>query len=81
MRRIDALEPGDWVEFVRNDGSPVFCRLAWLSVGRARFVFIVPPARMAFVIGEELFAQGLHAGRARIITSGDLFQSALSQVA
>lgn len=81
MHRIDALVPGDWVEFVRNDGSSVHCRLAWVSAARSRFVFVAPAIDMAFVIEEHLFAQGLRARRSRIAATGEVLQAALTLAA
>lgn len=79
MHRIDALAPGDWAEFVRNDGSAVQCRLSWVSPARSRFVFVAPSAQMAFLITEDLFAQGLRAGRVRLTATGELLQEAIAR--
>ncbi|HEY4540787.1 MAG TPA: DUF1631 family protein [Noviherbaspirillum sp.] len=78
MHRIDALEPGDWVEFVRNDGSRLHARLAWVSAARSRFVLLAPAANLAFLISERLFAESLRAGRARVVASGEVLQASLS---
>ena len=78
MHRMDALAPGDWVEFTRNDGTTVQCRIAWVSGTRGRFVFIAPARQLGFAISEARLAQGLRAGRARITTTGEVLQGALA---
>lgn len=81
MHRIDALIPGDWAEFMRNDGTTIQCRLSWVSPARSRFVFVSPSAQTAFAIDESMFAQGLRAGRIRITVTGDVLQAAIARSA
>jgi hypothetical protein len=78
MRQIEHHVPGDWAEFVRNDGSTVNCRLAWISPARTRFVFIAPQAQLSFAISDLSLAQGMRAGRTRYIAAGEVFGVALA---
>lgn len=78
MHQIDKQAPGDWAEFVRNDGSTVNCRLAWISPARTRLVFVAPKTQLVFSIAATTLAQGLRGGRTRFIVSGELFATALS---
>lgn len=64
---VEALTPGAWVELVRNDGSPVNCRLCWISPGRSRLVFIVPQTKRVFMLRVEELARALRAERATLI--------------
>lgn len=72
MHRVDGLETGDWVEMVRNDGTPVQCRVSWVSPTRERFVLVSPSLNTALVARNQLLAEGLRAGRTRITADGEV---------
>lgn len=78
---VQALAPGAWVELVRNDGSPVNCRLCWVSPARSRLVFIVPQTKRVFMLRTDELARALRAERAtpvRVETwAGDALEAAL----
>lgn len=78
MHRIDALAPGDWVTFVRNNGGTVNCRLAWISPGRSRLIFIGRHGQLVFPMESRKLAEALRADRASLI-SIDLLAAALEQ--
>jgi hypothetical protein len=79
MRRIDALMPGDWVEFVRNDGSRLNCRLRWISPVRRRFIFSGRQGQLLFTLAGEALANALRAGRVRLIANGRMGEQAFAQ--
>ncbi|WP_136417557.1 DUF1631 family protein [Herbaspirillum sp. ST 5-3] len=84
MRQIDSLAPGSWMEFVRNDGGKVNCRLMWISPGRSRFVFAGRQGQLLFALTNEALAQAMCADRTRIhATSGVIgraLQAALAEI-
>ncbi|GIZ51356.1 DUF1631 family protein [Noviherbaspirillum aridicola] len=81
---VHELAPGAWVELVRNDGSPVNCRLCWISPARSRLVFIVPQTKRVFMLRTEELARALRAERAspvRVGTwAGDALEAALQDL-
>lgn len=78
MRQISVLLPGRWVEFVRNDGSKVNCRLIWISPGRGRFLFTGRRGRLIFTLEDKALAQALRMVRATIIAPDALVTRALT---
>jgi hypothetical protein len=64
---VEALQPGSWVELVRNNGTKVNCRLGWTSPARSRLVFVVPQTRLVFTLRTDELARALRAGRATLI--------------
>ncbi len=74
---VDGLVPGSWVELVRNDGSRVNCRVAWVSAARSRFIFIVPQTELLFTLADDVLAQALRADRAHVIPVDSLTNRAL----
>lgn len=77
MRQIDRLEAGTWIEFVRNNGSRANCRLAWISPGRSRLVFVGPQGPV-FTLADEVLAQAMRAGRVRVIPTDTVVKRALA---
>ncbi|RJF95134.1 DUF1631 family protein [Noviherbaspirillum saxi] len=69
---LDRLGPKSWMEFVRNNGTRVNCRLLWISPQRGRFIFVVPATEVLFTLSDEALAQALHANRANAIASNTL---------
>jgi hypothetical protein len=74
---IDRLKPGSWMEFVRNNGTRVNCRLLWASPARGRFIFVSPSTQVLFTLSDEALAQALHANRANAIASHAVIGRAL----
>ncbi|HJV84365.1 MAG TPA: DUF1631 family protein [Noviherbaspirillum sp.] len=77
MRQADTLVPGNWLTFVRNDGSKMNCRLMWVSPGRSRFIFAGRQGQLVFTLTDESLAQAMRAGRTSIIASSDTLARAL----
>jgi len=76
---IERLKPGNWMEFVRNNGTRVNCRLLWVSPARGRYIFVSPPTQVLFTLSDQALAQALHADRASAIavTGGAVIGQAL----
>lgn len=78
LRLIDAMIPGRWAEFVRNDGSRVNCRLLWVSPGRRRFIFTGRHGQLLFTLADDALAQALKAERIVLMPADGLFAQALA---
>ncbi|HEY0845236.1 MAG TPA: DUF1631 family protein [Noviherbaspirillum sp.] len=79
MRLIDALAPGRWAEFVRNDGSRLNCKLMWISPARGRFIFTGRHGQLVFTLADEALAHALRAERVAFMPSDGLFTQALAE--
>lgn len=78
MQEIDGVDPGNWFEFVRNDGSKVNCKLLWVSPARSRFIFAGRQGQLLFTLDRDALAQGMRAERVVRIPAGALIGVALS---
>lgn len=78
LRMMDGLHPGDWAEFVRNDGSRLNCKLLWVSPGRNRFIFAGRQGQLLFTLADDAFAHALRADRVELIPAGRLVEQALT---
>lgn len=77
MRQARVLVPGGWVEFVRNDGGRLNCKLIWVSPAARCFVFAGRNGRLVFTLEDKELAQALRMGRATIIPGDMLVTRAL----
>lgn len=78
MRLIDALAPGRWAEFVRNDGSRINCRLVWISPGRGRMIFTARQGQLLFPLADDALGQALRAERVELIPTDEMIGQALT---
>ena len=78
MLQIDGIVPGRWVEFVRNNGSKINCRLTWISPGRSRLVFVGRQGQLVFALERKALAEALRADRASVIAI-DILAAAMAQ--
>ncbi|GAB3553973.1 hypothetical protein GCM10027343_41410 [Noviherbaspirillum agri] len=78
MRQAQPLHPGGWVEFVRNDGRKVNCKLIWISPERGCFVFSGHKGKLVFTLEDKALAQALRMERATALAPDALVKRALS---
>lgn len=78
LQQVDSLATGSWIEFVRNNGTRVNCRLEWISASRSRFVFAGQQGRLLFSLTDEFLAQGLRAERVKIVAADGVIERALA---
>lgn len=77
---VDALESGDWLNFYNDDDVPSKCKLAWISLGRTRFIFAGRPAGQPFTMNFEELAQMFREGRAEVVKAEAVMDRALGAV-
>jgi hypothetical protein len=75
---VDGLEPGTWIEFLRNSGAYEKCRLGWISPRRTRFVFVDREGRDAYILGFDEFVQSFRSNRAAIVAADSVVDRALA---
>lgn len=78
MREVEALTPGTWAEFVRNDGSRTNCKLIWISPRRNRFIFSGRQGQLLFTLDEDALANALRAERVAVIPAGRIAERAIA---
>lgn len=78
MQEIDGLAPGDWFEYVRNDGTKVNCKLLWISPGQSRFIFTGRQGQLLFTLDRDALAQAMFAERVARLSAGELVTGAIS---
>jgi hypothetical protein len=75
---IGSLEQGDWVNFVRNNGTAAKFRLTWISPKRSRFIFTDRQGNDPFSFTAEELAQTLRDQKASIVSNESVVDRALS---
>lgn len=78
LQVIDGLQPGSWLEFVRNDGSRTNCKLLWSSPACSRFIFAGRQGQLLFTLDRDALAQALRAQRIALIPAGKIVGLALA---
>lgn len=78
MRSVDTLEQGSWLEFVRNNGSKVNCKLAWVSPRGSRFIFVGRQGQLIFTLTDEALVQAIRTERARTLVTRGVIGRALA---
>jgi hypothetical protein len=77
IRQVNALNRGDWVEFVDN-GQISRERLNWISPQRGILLFSNHRSAKAISITPEALARQIHDGKATIVHEEAIFERALS---
>jgi hypothetical protein len=80
VRLVDRLDPGLWIEFLRNSGVKVKYRLAWVSPERSRFVFAGRPGQEPITLTFDQVAQSFRHARATIVTADAVLERAMAAV-
>jgi hypothetical protein len=75
---VDGLEPGCWIEFMRNHGTREKSRLAWISPRRSRFAFANRQGLEPFALTFDELAQAFRHGRACVIAADSVSDRALA---
>jgi len=78
MRQAQPLHPGGWVQFVRNDGSKLNCKLIWISPERGCFVFSGRKGQLVFTLEDRALAQAFRMTRATALAQDSLVKRALA---
>jgi hypothetical protein len=78
VHRVDGLEPGAWIEFMRSHGAREKSRLAWISPRRSRFVFANRQGLEPFALTFDELAQAFRQGRACMIAADSVVDRALA---
>lgn len=76
-QKVEGLEQGSWVDFVRSNGTSAKFRLAWLSPQRSRFIFTNRQGLDPFSFTAEELAQSLRDQKATIIPVDSVIDRAL----
>lgn len=75
------LGRGTWVEFRRESGEPLRCRLTWISPAKGVYLFTNPNARSnALTISPEALAEQMRLGEARILDAAPLVDRAVDSM-
>ncbi|GHU31313.1 hypothetical protein AGMMS50256_19590 [Betaproteobacteria bacterium] len=77
IRQVNALNRGDWVEFIDN-GQVSRERLNWISPQRGILLFSNHRSAKAISITPEALARQIHDGKAAIVHEEAIFERALS---
>lgn len=75
---VEAMECGDWFEFVRANGIAVKCKLAWISPQRSRFIFTGRHGQESFSLTASELAQALRDQKAVGVASASVVDRALA---
>jgi hypothetical protein len=78
MRQVDCLAPGYWIEFIRNNGGKVNCKLLWTSASGSRLIFAGRQGRLMFTLTSEALAHALRTKRASIVAAAGVIGRTLS---
>lgn len=78
MRQVQPLVPGGWVQFVRNDGSKLNCKLVWISPDRGCFVFSGRKGQLVFTLEDRALAQAIRMTRATVLAQDTVVKRALA---
>lgn len=74
---VEAIEWGDWVEFVRVDATTVKFKLAWISPRRSRYIFTSRHGADAFSYTAEELARAFRDQEATLVPSASVIDRAL----
>lgn len=75
---VNGIERGEWVEFVRADGSKVNFKLAWVSPRRTRFIFTDRHGQGSFSFTDEELAKTFRDQNAAIVPRASMVDRALA---
>lgn len=75
---IDTIGEGNWIDFVRNNGSTTKFKLTWISPLRSRFIFTDRQGRDSFSFTADELAQTLREGKASVVMMESVVDRALS---
>jgi hypothetical protein len=78
MRQVDCRAPGCWIEFIRNNGGKVNCKLLWTSASGSRLIFAGRQGRLMFTLTSEALAHALRTKRASIVAAVGVIGRTLS---
>lgn len=76
---IGALQRGDWVEYLQQDGAAIRYRLSWISPQRGIFLLTNPQSPHALAISPEAMSLQLQRGEVRILPTEPIFDRALTR--
>ena len=75
---VNGIERGEWVEFVRADGSKVNFKLAWVSPRRTRFIFTDRHGQGSFSFTDDELAKTFRDQNAAIVPRASMVDRALA---
>lgn len=78
VKSVNALVPGCRVDFKRDNGTALRCRLSWVSPERTRFVFHARQMQQVFMLAGETLEQVLRSGQAVRVSTDDIMSRALA---
>lgn len=78
VKSVSALVPGCRVDFKRDNGTALRCRLSWVSPERMRFVFHARQMQQVFMLAAETLEQVLRSGQAVRVSTDDIMSRALA---
>jgi len=76
---VEALQRGDWVEYLQPDGTAVRYRLSWISPQRGIFLFTNPQSPHALAVSPEAMSLQVQRGEVRILSAEPIFDRALTR--
>ncbi len=77
-RMVEDIAQGNWVDFVRSNGTTAKFRLTWISPQRSRFIFTNRQGHDPFAFTADELAQSLRDRKASIISMESVIDRALS---
>lgn len=76
---VEALQRGDWVEYLQPDGAALRYRLSWISPQRGIFLFTNPQSSHALAISPDAMNLQLQRGEVRVLPTEPIFDRALTR--
>ena len=76
---VDALERGNWLEFVQSDGSVRKAKLAWASPLKTLYIFSLGARKESFSLPVEKLVAGVRAQKVRVVQVSGVVERALSE--
>ena len=80
VKIVDALTEGEWMTFVRSNGTAAKFKLAWISPKRTRFIFTNHRGKSHFAFTADELAQSLRDRKASLMSVDSVIGRALSAV-
>jgi len=78
--KIKALQVGNWVEFIGNDGLPQPAKLSWISPISSRLLFVNRRGMRLCASSAEELAEQMKQGKMVLRAADSAFERAMSQV-
>ncbi|TAL95282.1 MAG: DUF1631 family protein, partial [Rhodanobacter sp.] len=78
--QVQALQPGNWLEFTLEDEAPARAKLSWISPMSGRYLFVNRRGLKVADYAPRELAALFAEGRARVLAANALFDRAMNAI-